>query len=287
MARRVLIEIPQANGTDVTLRTNFPKDSRMLSSDFQVQSFTSLRLLDPATVPLDVSETRWDLKLAVHGVSAPQVCRTGLKFAWPARTIDHNQHLARTYASPARDDCPFPTFKLHRMVADFMESKSHESLDVLAFEAAALFFGRSESIIGSSPLRSVAIWFENQWDLPKGSPRPHSNYKFDGEWYEQFQRAQRAFTGGKARSTVFIALGSNIGNRVGMIEQACTEMARRGLTVRQTSSLYETEAMYKTDQQPFVNGACEVRQKLPKIEPQMVSPNEEGRLRPLLPLWNS
>ncbi|CAO1603660.1 trifunctional dihydropteroate synthetase [Xanthoria calcicola] len=268
IARRVLTEIPEAHGTNVELRTHFPKAllNRMLSSDFKVESFDPLRLLDPKNAPIDTSITRWELKLAVHGISAPQTFRVNLSFTWPARTIDYNQHLSRTYASPPHYDCPYPTFRLHRMVADFMESKSHESLDVLAFEAAALFFGRSESFIGSSPLRTVAIRVENQWDLPEGSPRPNSNYKFDGEWYENFQRAQRAFIGGKARSTVFIALGSNIGNRVGMIEQACSEMARRGLTVRQTSSLYETEAMYKTDQQPFVNGACEIETTLPPLE---------------------
>lgn len=238
----------------------------MLSSDFGVQSFDSQRLLDPRNLPRDWSETRWDLKLAVHGVSAPQTVAVKMNLTWPTSTIDQNQHLARTYASPARYDCPFPTFKLHRMVADSMESKSYESLDVLAFEAAGLFFRSSESIIGSSPQRSFSLRIDNQWGLPDGSPRPNSTYKFSGDLYDSFQRAQRTFIRGKGRSRVFVALGSNIGNRVGMIEQACTEMARRGLTVRHTSSLYETEAMYKTDQQPFMNGACEVRCNPPAVE---------------------
>ncbi|KAI4257020.1 MAG: hypothetical protein L6R42_005905 [Xanthoria sp. 1 TBL-2021] len=268
IARRVLTEIPGARGTRVELRTQFPKDLfyRMLSSDFGVESFDSQRLLDPKNVPRDWSETRWDLKLAVPGVSAPQTVAVRMNLAWPASTIDQNQHLARTYASPARYDCPFPTFEVHRKVADFMESKSHESLDVLAFEAAGLFFGSSESVIGSSPQRSISLRIDNQWGLPDGSPRPNSTYKFSGDLYDSFQRAQTTLMRGKARSRVFVALGSNIGNRVGMIEQACSEMARRGLTVRHTSSLYETEAMYKTDQQPFVNGACEIETTLTPFE---------------------
>jgi 2-amino-4-hydroxy-6-hydroxymethyldihydropteridine diphosphokinase/dihydropteroate synthase len=58
----------------------------------------------------------------------------------------------------------------------------------------------------------------------------------------------------------FIALGSNLGDRVAMIESACKEMDRTGkLKVLRTSSLWETKAMYVLDQDNFVNGVCEVR----------------------------
>lgn len=57
----------------------------------------------------------------------------------------------------------------------------------------------------------------------------------------------------------FIALGSNLGDRVAMIEQACNEMDQSGkIKVRRTSSLWETKAMYVLDQDKFVNGVCEV-----------------------------
>lgn len=58
----------------------------------------------------------------------------------------------------------------------------------------------------------------------------------------------------------FIALGSNLGDRVAMIETACKEMDRTGkVKVLRTSSLWETKAMYVLDQDKFVNGVCEVR----------------------------
>jgi 2-amino-4-hydroxy-6-hydroxymethyldihydropteridine diphosphokinase/dihydropteroate synthase len=45
-----------------------------------------------------------------------------------------------------------------------------------------------------------------------------------------------------------------------MIEQACKMMEASGqVKILQTSSLYETKAMYVLDQDNFVNGACEVR----------------------------
>lgn len=56
----------------------------------------------------------------------------------------------------------------------------------------------------------------------------------------------------------YIALGSNLGDRVAEIESACREMDARGVKVKRTSSLWETEPMYVTDQDRFLNGACEV-----------------------------
>jgi len=64
----------------------------------------------------------------------------------------------------------------------------------------------------------------------------------------------------EARTTrkAYIALGSNLGDRIGMVERACNEMTARGLKITRTSSLWETEPMYVLDQNTFVNGACEV-----------------------------
>lgn len=57
----------------------------------------------------------------------------------------------------------------------------------------------------------------------------------------------------------FIALGSNLGDRVAMIERACKEMDNIGkVKVLRTSSLWETKAMYVLDQGKFVNSVCEV-----------------------------
>lgn len=58
--------------------------------------------------------------------------------------------------------------------------------------------------------------------------------------------------------TAYVALGSNLGDRIAHIEQACREMEARGIRVKRTSSLWETEPMYYADQDRFVNGACEV-----------------------------
>ena len=57
----------------------------------------------------------------------------------------------------------------------------------------------------------------------------------------------------------YIALGSNIGDRIHMIETACNEMTARGIKIKRTSCLWETEPMYVLNQNSFVNGVCEVR----------------------------
>lgn len=58
----------------------------------------------------------------------------------------------------------------------------------------------------------------------------------------------------------YIALGSNVGDRLDMIERACRALdADPDMRVTRTSSLYETEPMYVEDQARFLNGACEVR----------------------------
>ncbi|KAI9171135.1 Folic acid synthesis protein-like protein [Paramyrothecium foliicola] len=66
----------------------------------------------------------------------------------------------------------------------------------------------------------------------------------------------------KTAKTAYIALGSNLGDRVAEIEKACHEMDRRGIRVKRTSSLWETEPMYYADQDRFINGACEVETEL-------------------------
>lgn len=78
---------------------------------------------------------------------------------------------------------------------------------------------------------------------------------------DQYERSRRSMLNGHLQPgwhRAYLALGSNIGDRITMIESACTEMRSRGLVVMRTSALYETKAMYLEDQQPFVNGACKV-----------------------------
>jgi 2-amino-4-hydroxy-6-hydroxymethyldihydropteridine diphosphokinase/dihydropteroate synthase len=64
--------------------------------------------------------------------------------------------------------------------------------------------------------------------------------------------------GGSQVHRAFIALGSNVGDRVEMIEKACLELDRANIKVKRTSSLFETTPMYVLEQGTFINGVCEV-----------------------------
>lgn len=58
--------------------------------------------------------------------------------------------------------------------------------------------------------------------------------------------------------TAYVAFGSNLGMRMRWIERALQELKFRGVVIKRTSSLWETEPMYVTDQERFLNGVIEV-----------------------------
>jgi len=63
----------------------------------------------------------------------------------------------------------------------------------------------------------------------------------------------------------YIAIGSNLGKRMRWIERALRELKSRGIIIKRTSSLWETEPMYVTDQNRFLNGVIEVITHFPSI----------------------
>lgn len=75
---------------------------------------------------------------------------------------------------------------------------------------------------------------------------------------QQSSIISKASSDAAKKHTAYIAFGSNLGDRVDWIEKAFNEMLKRGIKVKRTSSLWETEPMYVTDQGSFINGACEV-----------------------------
>ena len=60
-------------------------------------------------------------------------------------------------------------------------------------------------------------------------------------------------------SRAYIALGSNMGDRLDNIEKACRYIdADAKMKICRTSALYETKPMYIKEQDMFLNGVCEV-----------------------------
>jgi dihydroneopterin aldolase/2-amino-4-hydroxy-6-hydroxymethyldihydropteridine diphosphokinase/dihydropteroate synthase len=65
-------------------------------------------------------------------------------------------------------------------------------------------------------------------------------------------------TPGPSRKRVFIALGSNIGDRVGNVRRAVNSLEEDGVEVVRTGRMYESEPMYVEDQARFINTVIEV-----------------------------
>ncbi|CAO1624081.1 unnamed protein product [Parajaminaea phylloscopi] len=76
---------------------------------------------------------------------------------------------------------------------------------------------------------------------------------------QALQGSVAALTGPSEWHVVAIALGSNLGDRVGNIERAVTALENHpACRLIDTSFLYETAPMYYTDQPKFLNAACRI-----------------------------
>lgn len=83
-------------------------------------------------------------------------------------------------------------------------------------------------------------------------------------------------------NTVYLLLGSNLGNREKYVHEALRLLAERVGMVLQTSSIYETEAWGKTDQPGFLNIAVKVNtvlNPLQLLEVVLKIESDLGRLR--------
>lgn len=63
-------------------------------------------------------------------------------------------------------------------------------------------------------------------------------------------------------TTVYLSLGSNVGDRGGNLRTAITRLAAIGVEVRKTSSFYETEPLDYKEQPWFLNCAVEAETRL-------------------------
>lgn len=61
---------------------------------------------------------------------------------------------------------------------------------------------------------------------------------------------------------IFLLLGSNIGNRAKVLKQAIEVLESKGIMLVKKSSVYETAAWGKTDQQSFLNQVLQVNTTL-------------------------
>ncbi len=79
------------------------------------------------------------------------------------------------------------------------------------------------------------------------------------------------------KKTVYLGLGTNVGDREENLKQAVRGLELAGLQVGRVSSLYETEPMYETDQDLFLNMVVEAQtEAMPRTLLRMVKAIETG-----------
>lgn len=145
-----------------------------------------------------------------------------------------------------------------------MEKSSYKTIEALMDQLAqhllgATLFASTSVSQQNTPEPAISITLRKPAALPYGTPgisirRQRSDYQT-----QPTPSASSAATSGSQKK-VYIALGSNIGDRVGHIRRAVAELDEtNGIRLSRTSKLYESEPMYVEDQDRFINGAVEVR----------------------------
>lgn len=97
------------------------------------------------------------------------------------------------------------------------------------------------------------VTFTRQWYSTKHQPWTHYGFKIPVEI-----KPPDALLLKRIKTVAYIALGSNVGNRIYWIEEACNRISRKGIIIKRTSSLWETKPMYVLEQDNFLNGVIEV-----------------------------
>ncbi|KAL9020801.1 MAG: hypothetical protein Q9185_001985 [Variospora sp. 1 TL-2023] len=260
------------NSTFSSLKT---QKSRVNSTLIQVRAFRELG----SAVSTKAAST-YDLRIAQLGAS-PIQCKMTIKLTWLIFTDSHEHDLKKhpnehdfahkitAGPEPASGNLDIQSiFDVHRAVVSFVESKAHSDLDVIALEASHVAFEAFDRNMQEGRATRIEFKFDEARFDKAGKNRPEirTRYVFDRNWSDRFHKLQKPVILESGNHRALVALGSNLGNRIGMIERACTEMDLRDIKILRTSSLYETEPMYKTDQPSFVNGVCQIETTLSPME---------------------
>lgn len=116
----------------------------------------------------------------------------------------------------------------------------------------------------SAPETRVDVTLRKPSALPFATPtirasRTAASFAKRGGVYPVGTRFHSTATTAQAKPPrVFIAVGSNLGDRVGYVRRAVRMLQDAGCTLVDTSRLYESEPMYVENQERFLNGAIEV-----------------------------
>ena len=154
----------------------------------------------------------------------------------PQHAFAYDIAIAREFSHHIPLQIGRPAFKAVNVLADIAHQIAYRIAPKDHFRQIKVHLS------GTDPLRGSRFGFDQNMMSIMKRPKP------DAPVQTQPPSVHRAV----------IALGSNLDNRIEVIENALQAMENHGLAVQKVSPLYETEPMYILDQGAFLNGVCEV-----------------------------
>ena len=279
LASDILAKFPAASN----VRLRFHPDTRTV---YKVENLISAQCAfdkssTPVERPLDKQNdlyeilTEWQLPVSLQSGHKVTLCLTTDERC--ASTVYDQLSSLKNWSSNPSFNCVHPTFGLHEKVARIAAGELQSgSAEGVALYIARCLFHLSDKQSPCKRIQNVTVKMRSVLALSEQvrsaadkiqemRQRKNVNDVFTlcserlaRRHYEQSQVRLRSKDFQSGRHRAFLALGSNLGNRVEMIESAVREMGDRGLSVSRTSALYETKPMYLENQESFLNGACEV-----------------------------
>ena len=278
LAADILAKFPAAAATSISFHPDIRRNIKvknLVSADCLFVKFNT-RMSRPAAELKSTYKifTEWHLPISL---------RSGYIVAFTLKTQEHSASAVydqvsalETHSSRSRLSKVHPTFGLHEAVARLSESLQSDRAEGTALLLAQSLFHLADK---QSPCRRLQDVCVTMREVAPLTERPRTNrerlvetlekefnqdpftscrVQLNRHQYEQSRLSLLSSDVQNGRHRAYLALGSNLGNRVEMIESAVREMSERGLTVLRTSALYETKPMYLENQDPFINGVCEV-----------------------------
>ena len=276
LANDLITKFPAAFKTIIYLKPYIKKEYRvpnLVSANCSFSKFNNRTGISTVQHSKYTIKTEWHLDIPRMSGGSISLTLITTELTGPA-AYDQISGLEPP-SSPRSLNNVHPTFAIHEQIVRSVKQES-DRVESAALLLAQDLFQLADKQYPCKRLLNVHVKME------KAVPRPGQYETIPGQTIrrpmmqldkdtstlcsiqlgrQRYEQSQRSLPGSDVRSgrhRAYLALGSNVGNRIEMIESAVREMSNRGLPVIRTSALYETKPMYLEDQEAFINGACEV-----------------------------
>ena len=278
IASQVLASFPLDSATKISLSPNIRKKFRTRNLVHAVLDFDrySPRMKSPPAERQDILRVQTEWHWPIAPKSKVCICLRVHTEEYDASIVHAQAPKLLTRSLPSKLSSIHPTFGLHEAVARHAEEYYSDISESTLLLLAQCTFHLADVQSPCKRLREVHMPMKEIYALvdTSTSARDQSIEAERKVYVDRFASCRLNLTRKQyegfrhsllpsgdiqtGRHRAFVALGGNIGNRIKLIELAVREMSDRGLTVLRTSALYETKPMYLENQEPFINGACEV-----------------------------